>query len=394
MAKTPVRDTFFDPLGWGTFEEEYLGKKFYHFACGEDEVPATLFSWEVLNTLLAQEGIWSGGTLKLAQNGALLAVEKYCRQGLDREGQGKWIPDLDRVLDWWQQGAGLVCNDVATLTPALREMATFLGEVFQARVLANIYATSQDVPAFAPHFDTHDVWAFQVSGTKTWRLYGQEDAPINHPIFNDLDKAYHHAHKGALQGEITTSPGDVLYIPRGLYHDAYATDHASLHVTFSVTRPTGLDAMSALFERLIHVPLARQDVPLSVRARTQYLQQLSQEIDAILRQENPLHALVPAQKERVSRVLPLPVSPVMRVEKGHVSLRHEQNTLWLVTPRAQVSVPQEWQSILPWIMTKSTFSQEEFHHAHPSISKASFQRLMNDLLNMSVLEHAPNARES
>jgi hypothetical protein len=34
-------------------------------------------------------------------------------------------------------------------------------------------------------------------------------------------------------------PGDVLYLPRGWYHDAVATDGASLHVTFSITPLTG-----------------------------------------------------------------------------------------------------------------------------------------------------------
>ena len=34
-------------------------------------------------------------------------------------------------------------------------------------------------------------------------------------------------------------PGDVLYLPRGWYHDALATDGASLHVTWSITPADG-----------------------------------------------------------------------------------------------------------------------------------------------------------
>ena len=35
--------------------------------------------------------------------------------------------------------------------------------------------------------------------------------------------------------EIRMQPGDVMYLPRGWYHDAMTTEGASLHVTFSVT---------------------------------------------------------------------------------------------------------------------------------------------------------------
>jgi len=35
-------------------------------------------------------------------------------------------------------------------------------------------------------------------------------------------------------------PGDILYLPRGQYHDALTGDRASLHVTFGVAPATGL----------------------------------------------------------------------------------------------------------------------------------------------------------
>jgi hypothetical protein len=48
-------------------------------------------------------------------------------------------------------------------------------------------------------------------------------------------------------------PGDVLYLPRGQYHDALTGDRASLHVTFGVSPATGL----ALF-KLLESALTRE----------------------------------------------------------------------------------------------------------------------------------------
>ena len=47
----------------------------------------------------------------------------------------------------------------------------------------------QSHQAFAPHYDTHDVFALHCEGEKVWNIYENfEQDPINHPIFkNSLD---------------------------------------------------------------------------------------------------------------------------------------------------------------------------------------------------------------
>ena len=52
-------------------------------------------------------------------------------------------------------------------------------------------------------------------------------------------------------------PGDILYLPRGQYHDALTGDRASLHVTFGVAPATGL----ALFKLL--EPFQREQLMLT-----------------------------------------------------------------------------------------------------------------------------------
>ena len=47
--------------------------------------------------------------------------------------------------------------------------------------------------------------------------------------------------KGRVAEEILMRPGDLLYLPRGQFHDALASTDASIHVTLSCAEPNGLD---------------------------------------------------------------------------------------------------------------------------------------------------------
>jgi hypothetical protein len=67
-------------------------------------------------------------------------------------------------------------------------------------------------------------------------------------------------------------PGDVLYLPRGQYHDALTGDRASLHVTFGVAPATGLavfrlleNALTKESEFRAYLPDARDEARLGDR---------------------------------------------------------------------------------------------------------------------------------
>jgi ribosomal protein L16 Arg81 hydroxylase len=49
-------------------------------------------------------------------------------------------------------------------------------------------------------------------------------------------------------------PGDLLYLPRGWYHDALAEAPASVHVAYGAHAPLGMDLMTILGERVLYDP--------------------------------------------------------------------------------------------------------------------------------------------
>ncbi len=384
-------DALLAPMSWATFEKEILGQESCHITNRPSGLP--LFSWQALSDLLSMTSLWSASTLRLVERGVPVPPALYCQETLNREGQPVLQPLPEKVMAFWRQGAGLVCNDVSELTPSLQQVARLLGRACGARVLANTYATSQQIPGFKSHFDTHDVWAFQVEGEKKWHLYeNRAPHPVNHPLFNQLDDAYHAAHKGALAKEIVMNPGDILYLPRGVYHDACAISEHSLHVTFSVMRPTGLDLVSRLFEELLHDPLARQDIPLETSERQNYGQKLGDLARTFLAHPElgtPLFIQETKEDNEVC-VLPQKVDPSFRRALEGAKVGQEGKNYWLIARDAQVPIPQGWEKPMAWILQKESFRQGVFFQEFPSKNKGDMTQFLVDLMGMGVLEPDPS----
>jgi hypothetical protein len=162
-------------------------------------------------------------------------------------------------------------NDVDSLTPGLAAVSRALEEGGLGKSQGNVYISWQSHKAFAAHYDTHDVWAVQVEGEKAWNIWeGRAEYPIAHPVFRGQPQAQHEQAKGKLREQVLLKPGDLLYLPRGWYHDALAEAPASVHVAYGVHAPLGMDVLNILLERALYdvefrKPLPRQDGSAAAR---------------------------------------------------------------------------------------------------------------------------------
>ena len=100
---------------------------------------------------------------------------------------------------------------------------------------------------FSQHFDDVDVFVLQVSGKKKWRLYRSPEDSLVLPRYSSRDFARGELGKPFWKG--TLHAGDVLYLPRGMIHDAVSVaDTNSLHVTISVNqRNNYFEFLTSLF---------------------------------------------------------------------------------------------------------------------------------------------------
>ena len=249
------------PLSTEDFFKSYAGKKPIHIPGPADKFTFAM-SWDHLNRILNQTAIWTPHTLQLVLDTNMVRPDQYSREGFGRDGNLTLLADFEKVRTFLRHGASLVLNEIETLNPGLKSIAEVLGYEPGGKVQGNLYCSWQKHQAFDVHYDTHDVFAMQVVGEKAWRIYQCPfKDPINHPMFKSRDNAFHRAHKGDLSMEFTMRPGDLVYVPRGFYHEALAESDATVHMSFSVVPLIGLDVVTMLFEHGVADDVFRQAVP-------------------------------------------------------------------------------------------------------------------------------------
>ena len=120
----------------------------------------------------------------------------------------------------------------------------------------NLYAGWRTEKGFDLHWDDQETMMLQISGRKRWKIFRPTRL---HPLKNDIERAPEPAEEPIWDGIL--EDGDMIYLPRGWWHVAYPLDEPSLHLTFSMLPPTGIDVLQWLVGKLRHHEEVRMDVP-------------------------------------------------------------------------------------------------------------------------------------
>ncbi|QBY01815.1 hypothetical protein E2K80_14680 [Rhodophyticola sp. CCM32] len=156
--------------------------------------------------------------------------------------------DPVRVARLFDDGATVILSGLHDRLPQLGQFCRALENVISSRVQTNIYMTPTQSQGFNPHYDSHDVLVLQIEGTKEWRIY---DTPVELPM-NSQGFNPHDVPIGEETDRFTLEPGDMCYIPRGVAHDAVATDQTSLHITTGIMVQTWADLMAEAVNVMAH----------------------------------------------------------------------------------------------------------------------------------------------
>ena len=253
-----------DPIDTETFFREYYDRKPLHVR-GSPEKFEGLMSWDILTRLLNMSSIWSQSSLALSLDRKTIRPEAYSDPQVNRDGASILRPDGEKVMALLQKGATLIANDIDMLSPELARTADALERALSAKVQTNLYCSARQRQAFNSHFDTHDVFAIHAEGEKVWRVY---ETRMPHPIrherhFNDaFSEEQHETQRGDVLMEVTMRPGDVLYLPRGQYHDALASSEGTIHMAFGAVSLIGFDVIGAISDFAVEDEAFRINAPL------------------------------------------------------------------------------------------------------------------------------------
>jgi ribosomal protein L16 Arg81 hydroxylase len=166
-------------------------------------------------------------TIAESQNVRLVKNQEYLNPNKFYKSNGL---DISRVYYYYTIGYSIVFLGVNKLSLSIKRLCQELREESGFIFAANLYLSPSNSKALELHYDAHDVFVLQVAGNKKWKLYPSSSKPLlntHQPIIDS--ESFIKTLK-----DIELSEGDLMYIPRGVPHEAFSTDSFSLHMSIGV----------------------------------------------------------------------------------------------------------------------------------------------------------------
>ena len=239
-AKFSTFTSLIEPMTVDEFFSNYWEKQPLHIQRSNEH-----FYNDLITLANVQYALSFGGlrypAIQLSKSGAFLHPDVFCNDIHSGNIVFSGVPDIDKIQAEYKSGATLSLPGFNRAWQPLMTLATTVEEFLNHAVHTNIYITPGNATGFTPHYDAHDVFILQISGTKHWRIF---EPPINLPHRSQTFTPQILSNSLPIM-VLDLQPGDLLYLPRGFVHAANALENASMHVTLGVTVFTYVELMTA-----------------------------------------------------------------------------------------------------------------------------------------------------
>ncbi|HXE62145.1 MAG TPA: cupin domain-containing protein [Bryobacteraceae bacterium] len=196
------------PLTAESFLQHYQARESFHVSRSSPGYYADLLSVADLDTIL-QSCQLPAAFMNVVKGGVRCPIEEWSRFATSARGMHQ-IAIPESILNLYADGATLIVNQADALLPALADTCRKLTGELGFPTQTNIYITPRHATGFSKHSDDHDVLILQIAGSKSWRVYASD----------------------AVETELRS--GDLLYVPRGTFHDARSCEEDSIHITLGL----------------------------------------------------------------------------------------------------------------------------------------------------------------
>lgn len=383
-----------EPVTVDEFFDGYFDRKPLHIK-GDPEKVSGVCSWESFDELINKTGIWTDQTFKLVIDTERVPASKYCARAPGRDGMSVLAPMSRKVQKQIDNGASIVLDLVETLTPGIRSVTHALEMALATRINCNAYFSQNQRQAFPSHFDSMDVFALHIEGSKVWRVYeGRFEAPMERPGFDhtSFPPEYHEKAKGGLLMEVHMEPGDLLYLPNGWYHDALASSDACLHLSFGTSQATGVNFMTWLARGLDQFPAFRRPMPPhdDIAAYDAHVEMLKQEFLQVMQRADVVGQFREDQRSKAFGGLCCVdingAGPRYRVKGRGVKVVRRGSDFQVAAPGGKGALPEGGDAVIGWVLRRDHFRQGELAEAMPEMREQEQLAILQTLASVGVLE--------
>ena len=224
---TSTLQQILDPIGRQQFREQYHRNRPLLIR-GHAEKFAHLFAWEDVNRFL-NVSHYPNPYVHLMAAGT--SAEKAASS--------------PQVIERSRAGATIRITRLERLDPKVGELARSLEAEMGEQVKVTFFLSQSGRAGTSCHYDPWDVFVLHLDGHKAWRVF---EPALDEP--------------GRPSLECELSPGDLLYIPRGHWHQAMAQRGPSRHLSVILVARTGIAFLTWLTDELKRDVLFRRELPL------------------------------------------------------------------------------------------------------------------------------------
>ncbi len=364
-------------------------KKYIHLK-NENESLKKVMNVKSLNKLISMHNCWDNKNFSLVLNKNTIPFTAFFTKG-DTLGFAKTAPDPIKVENYLRKGASLVLNDLIYFSNEIEKLASDLQSITNGRCQANLYFSMQSHQAFAPHFDTHDVFALHCEGEKIWNIYENfEKDPINHPIYkqelNDKTEK-----PGKIIDQVLLKPGDLLYLPRGQFHDALASKNGAMHIAFGITYLKPIDIFQYYYDQLIINDFFRSDIRQinSTDDIKNIHTEITSQLNKIFNNEKLYEHSLNYFKEWPYKLTGYDIEKIINhgvqyeIAKN-ITITEEEKKIFIVNEKHKVPVPEKFFQIIKFVFEKRIVSYKSIKSEFNNVSDDIINEFIDAMKNMKI----------
>lgn len=258
------------------FELNYLYKKPFLFKSAAEDID---FSWDYVNEVYSRADV-SDEKFKL-MSGYEVPKNKYV-ETYDNLGRTEFRMVRPVLYDYLRDGATLVYNRI-TNEPKIDRISKQIANFANAHVVTSGYAAFSSKSSYMAHWDTRDVFAVQLIGRKRWILKAPN---FELPLYMQQTKNFKNIKEPEeVYMDVVLEAGDILYVPRGWWHNPLPIGEETFHLAVGTFAPTGFEYMNWLLKHTPNILGCRRNFS-SFDKDKQTLREISEDFSKILNDQS------------------------------------------------------------------------------------------------------------
>lgn len=215
------------------FFNEFRYKKPYIFKSAISELDC--INWKYINEVYSRANI-EHKSFKL-MNGYEVNKEEYIESYVN-VGIVEYRFIQSSLYNYLRDGATLVHNRIHN-EPIIDHISKQIANFAEAQTITSGYAAFSSKSSYKSHWDTRDVFAVQLIGKKRWII---KTPNFPDPLYMQQTKHFNDIQEPTeTYMDIILEAGDILYIPRGWWHNPLPQDGETFHLAIGTFAPTGFE---------------------------------------------------------------------------------------------------------------------------------------------------------